>query len=49
MEILQETLDHLPSRTTSCASYFSGGEDMLMEECIVPPAGNFPEFDFWLR
>ena len=26
----------------------SGGADMNMEECIAPPAGNFPEFDFWL-
>jgi hypothetical protein len=26
----------------------TGGEDMTMEECITPPAGNYPEFDFWL-
>jgi subtilisin-like proprotein convertase family protein len=26
----------------------TGGADMNMEECIAPPAGNYPEFDFWL-
>ena len=26
----------------------TGGEDMIMEECDGPPAGNYPEFDFWL-
>ncbi len=26
----------------------SGGADMVMEECEDPPAGNYPEFDFWL-
>lgn len=25
-----------------------GGADMNMEECVAPPAGNYPEFDFWL-
>ncbi len=26
-----------------------GGNDMLMEECIDPPGGNYPEFDYWLE
>ena len=26
----------------------TGGADMNMEECTSPPAGNYPEFDFWL-
>jgi subtilisin-like proprotein convertase family protein len=26
----------------------TGGADMTMEECTSPPAGNYPEFDFWL-
>jgi len=27
----------------------AGGSDLLMEECLVPPVGNFPEFLFWLE
>jgi hypothetical protein len=26
----------------------TGGADQLMEECLVPPVGNFPEFLYWL-
>lgn len=30
------------------APVITGGADMIMEECIDPPAGNYPEFDYWL-
>ncbi|MBK9567424.1 MAG: HYR domain-containing protein [Saprospiraceae bacterium] len=32
----------------TAAPVISGGADKNMEECTAPPAGNYPEFDFWL-
>jgi hypothetical protein len=42
------TADATFSVVDTTGPVFTGGLDSGIEECIAPPAGNYPEFDYWL-
>ncbi|MEZ4907784.1 MAG: HYR domain-containing protein, partial [Saprospiraceae bacterium] len=45
----ENTAEATFSIVDTLAPVITGGADMGMEECSSPPAGNYPEFDYWLE